>query len=217
MLSFDAEVLSLLFAQMNRALWPGQLVFGAAALLTAWLVISGRRVATRVAGAVLVAAWLCSGLVFHLHYFAGLSFTAPAYGGLFLLQAALLAWYLLVRGRPVLAFQPGLAAWAGLLAMAYALIVVPELALLGGELATARSFGLAPGPTAVFTLGLLLVGRGRCPLHLLLLPAIWCVIAGATAWTLSIPEDLASPFIAVLLLAVAIRHNMIRSNESRFR
>lgn len=207
MLSFDAEVLSLLFAQMNRAFWPGQLVFGAAALGALWLVMTGRSLATRGAGVVLVAAWLCSGLVFHLYYFAGLSFTAPAYGALFLLQAALLTWSLLIRGRPVLGFQSGLAAWAGLLAMAYAVIVVPELALLRGEPATARAFGLAPGPTAVFTLGLLLMAPLRCPLHLLVLPAIWCFIAGATAWALWIPEDLASPVIAVLLLAVAIRHN----------
>lgn len=207
MLSFDAEVLSLLFAQMNRALWPGQLVFGAAALAAVWLVMTRRPFAARGAGAVLVAAWLCSGLIFHLQYFAGLSFTAPVYGALFLLQGALLTWSLLIRGRPVLAFRSGLAAWAGLLAMTYAVIVVPELALLRGEPATARAFGFAPGPTAVFTLGFLLMAPQRCPLHLLVLPAIWCFIAGATAWTLWIPEDLASPVIAVLLLAVAVRHN----------
>lgn len=207
MLSFDAEVLAALFAQMNRALWPAQTACFAAALAALWLASAKGPGRTRLLGAVLAGAWLICGLVFHLHYFAGLSFTAPAFGGLFLAQAALLAWSLLLRGRPAFGLYRGPAAWAGLAAIAYALVVVPLISLLGEGPATTRVFALAPGPTAVFTLGLLLLSRGRCPLHLLLLPLAWTLIAGATAWSLWIPEDLALPVIGPGLVAVAFWHN----------
>ncbi|HIC80602.1 MAG TPA: hypothetical protein EYH07_18285, partial [Kiloniellaceae bacterium] len=98
MLAFDAEVLAALFAQINRALWPWQIVFLAAALAAFGLAASGHRQAGRAIGAILAAGWLTCGLIFHLHYFAQLSFTAPAFGALFLAQAALLAWSLGLRG-----------------------------------------------------------------------------------------------------------------------
>ena len=207
MLSFDAEVLSALFAEINRTLWPWQIAYVAVALAALCLAVSRHRLAGRGIGAILVAAWLTCGLVFHLTYFADISFTAPAYGALFLAQAALLAWSLVLRGRAAFALQSGAAAWAGLLAVAYALVAVPLIALLGEGLETARVVALAPGPTAAFTLGLLMLGAGRIPVHLLLLPCLWCLIAGATGWSLGIPEDLALPVLGPILLALALRHN----------
>ena len=207
MLSFDAEVLAALFAQMNRALWPAQIACLAAALVVLWLAAAERPGRTRLIGAVLVAAWLSCGLIFHFGYFANLSFTAPAFGGLFLAQAALLTWSLLLRGRPAFAIGRGPASWAALAAIAYALLAMPLIALFGEGLAAARVFALAPGATAVFTLGLLLLSRNRCPIHLLILPLVWTLIAGATAWSLWIPEDLASPFFGLALLAVALWRN----------
>lgn len=213
MLSFDAEVLSALFAEMNRALWPAQIGCFAAALAALWLAAANRPGRTRLIGAILAGAWLCCGLVFHLHYFAGLSFTAPAYGGLFLAQAALLAWSLLLRRRPVFATVAGPALWAGLAAIAYALVGMPLIALMGEGLASARVFALAPGATALFTLGFLLLSRERCPIHLFLLPVAWTLIAGATAWTLWIPEDLVLPVLGPALLAVAVWRNRVAARD----
>lgn len=207
MLSFDAEVLSALFAGINRSLWPWQIACVAVALAALCLAVSRHRWAGRGIGVVLAGAWLVCGLVFHLTYFADISFTAPAYGALFLAQAALLAWSLVLRGRTAFAFRPGIAAWAGWLAVAYALVAVPLIALWGEGLETTRVVALAPGPTAVFTLGLLMLGTARIPLHLLLLPCLWCLIAGATGWSLGIAEDLALPVLGPALLTLALRHN----------
>lgn len=207
MLSFDAEVLSALFAQMNRALWPVQIACFAAALGALWLAAANRPGRTRLIGVILAGAWLCCALVFHFGYFTGLSFTAPAYGVLFLAQSALLAWSLLLRRQPVFAMVPGPAPWIGLAAIAYALVGMPLIALMGEGLTSARVFALAPGATAAFTLGFLLLSRERCPILLFLLPVAWTLIAGATAWTLWIPEDLALPLLGPALLAVAVWRN----------
>jgi Family of unknown function (DUF6064) len=48
----------------------------------------------------------------------------------------------------------------------------------------------SPRPTAIFTLGLLLLRAGGTPLHLAIIPLLWTLIAGATDWILSIPQDL---------------------------
>ena len=207
MLSFDAEVLSALFAEINQTVWPWQFAPLAAAFSAVWLAVSRRPWAGRGIGLLLVAAWLTCGLVFHLTYFAQISFTGPAYGALFLVQAALMTWGLVVRGATAFGYNPGPAAWAGLLALAYALIAVPLIALLGDGFETARIVGLAPGPTAAFTLGLFMLSAGRIPVLLLLLPCLWCLIAGATAWSLGIPEGLALPVLGPALVAVAVWHN----------
>ncbi len=53
--------------------------------------------------------------------------------------------------------------------------------------------GLAPVPTTLYTLGILLLIEGRTPWHLLVIPVVWSLIDGATAWVLGIPEDLVLP------------------------
>ena len=215
MLSFDAEVLAALFVQMNRALWPVQILSALAVLAVLGLTAKPAPGRTRAIGVVLVAAWLSCAVVFHLRYFSGISFTAPAFAALFFVQAGLLAWSLLLRGQPLLAYRRGPSAWAGLAAISYALVGVPLIALLGEGLVTARVFALAPGPTAVFTLGLLLLVRGRCPIVLLLLPVTWTLVAGGTAWSLWIVEDLVLPVIGLGLMAVAIRHNRVLQAKDR--
>ena len=199
MLSFDAEI--------NRSLWPWQIACLAAALGAVGLAATRHRLAGRAIGAILVGAWLACGLVFHLHYFAALSFTAPAFGVLFLVQAALLAWSLVLRGGIRFAVGRGAPAWFGFLCIATALVLLPLLAGLGEGWASARLFALAPGPTAVFTLGLLLMTVGRQPLHLLVLPFVWTLIAGATAWELGITADLLQPVLGSAALALALAHN----------
>ena len=207
MLAFDAEVLAALFAQINRALWPWQVAFVVAALAAVGLAASGRRPGGRAIGVILVAGWLACGLIFHLHYFAQLSFTAPAFGALFLAQAALLAWSLVLRGGTVFALGRGMAARLGVALLAAALLAPPLQAFMSEGLETARTVGLAPGPTAVFTLGVLLLSAGRCPLHLMVLPFVWTLIAGATAWELEMPADLAQPVLGAAALAAGVLHN----------
>jgi hypothetical protein len=49
---------------------------------------------------------------------------------------------------------------------------------------------------------MLLLGAGRTPLHLAIIPLLWTLIAGATAWILRIPQDLALPVVGVIALMI---------------
>ena len=70
--------------------------------------------------------------------------------------------------------------------------------------ATAQLVGLAPGPTALFTLALLLLAPGRPPWLLMALPLAWCGLAGVRAWALDLPADWPLPVLALTLVLLAL-------------
>jgi hypothetical protein len=121
-------------------------------------------------------------------------------------------------GLAALAARGGLAAAprgrrrrVGLLLCAWAVAGHPLLAAASGRAWTqAEVFGLAPDPTAIATLGVLLWTSApsrplRWPLRLLpVLPAAWCAISAATLWTMGSPQGWV-PAAALLAAAWAVR------------
>jgi hypothetical protein len=207
MLPFTAEILFASFEQYNRALWPLLILAPALALAAVVLALRPVRHGARAIGALLALAWLWVGIGYHLLHFATLDFAAPVYGALFVLQGVLLVWTGVVRDRLVFGFGADLFGWCGL-ALALAAIAWPLAdGLIGHDWTSVRVAGLAPGPTAVFTLGLLLLTAGRAPLHLALIPLLWTLVAGARAWILAIPQDLALPVAGIVAFALILWKN----------
>lgn len=210
MLPYTAEVFHAFLAQYNAAIWPAPLVgvaLGVAALALRPVAGAGRLVAL-----ILVAAWTWSGLVFHLGWFQTINFAAAGYGAVFLVQAALVAWLGLARDRLAPgALAPGrrgarvgVVGWAGAAMVAYALVGYPLVELLAGRgLAGAPLFAVAPGPTALATIGLVLLAA-RPPAMLLIVPVLWAVAEGATAWILVVPRDAALPVAAVVAVMLLL-------------
>ena len=61
-------------------------------------------------------------------------------------------------------------------------VVVPTAR--AGFTEMAEVFGIAPDPTAVATLALLAVTRGRSRWLAMPVPLLWCVLSAATLWTM---------------------------------
>jgi hypothetical protein len=217
MLPFTAEALFALVARYNQALWPAPplvLALGLLALLpTLRPARAGCRPADagdRAVAAFLALAWLWVGVFHHGLRFAAINFAAPAYGALFVLEGLLLAWSGVVRGGLAFRARGGPLGRAGFGLAAAALVLLPLADGLSGRGWWAvRLVGLAPEPTAAFTLGMLLLARGRATLPLAVLPLLWTLVAGVTAWILAIPQDLALPALGLgafaLLLARRLR------------
>jgi hypothetical protein len=164
-----------------------------------------RRRGSRVAGALLPAAWIWVGWMFHLNYFAGINFMAPFYAGLFLLQGCLLIWLGPLRGGLTPEIRDDLRGRIGWLVILLAWLVYPLADMLTGwPLAQVRLPGLAPGPTALFTLGMLLHCRDRWASVAMLIPAVWLLIAGFAGWVLGSPVDLMAPAPALLAVIAAL-------------
>ena len=71
--------------------------------------------------------------------------------------------------------SPTIAGRAGLLVVLFALLAQPFVApLFGRPWAQAEIFGIAPDPTAIATLGIV-VASTRLRWELMVIPALWCV------------------------------------------
>jgi hypothetical protein len=162
----------------------------------------------RLVGAFLAAAWAWIGVVYHGVHLAAIDFAAPAYGALFVVEALLLGWTAAVRGTLAFRFRAGAVGWTGLGLAILALALYPLAGWLAGDgWPGASVVGLAPAPTAIFTIGLLLLAEGRTPLRLVAIPVLWSLMGGAAAWVLGVPEGAVLPLAGVGGLCLVVWKN----------
>lgn len=201
MIPYSLEVFFAVLAEYNGAVWP---VAAIAWVLGVASVVMAVRGSGGAVAAVLVFAWAWTGAIYHLVFFTDIDFWSYGFGALFIVQSLLMAWAGLVRGQLCLRFHRCSAGWAGLILAVTGLVVTPVVGLmLDRELAEIAVFGVAPAPTVIVTLGLLLLAQPASPWHLFILPTVWCVIGGAVAIELPIPEDLV--LIAAGVVALVAR------------
>jgi hypothetical protein len=201
-LLFSPRTYYRLFELYNLAIWPAQIV--ALALGLAILVLMLRRHAWhgRAVAAILAGCWLWVACAYLFTRYDTINWAARYLAAGFALQALLLAWTGLARNR--LAMRPGrtdLVGGAGLGLFAFALAVQPLIGplLAGRPWTQVEIFGVAPDPTVVATLGVLLATE-RPPWHLSAIPLAWCAISGATLWAMQSLDALILPGAAFLVV-----------------
>lgn len=177
---FTAEVYFRLTERVNEAFWPLHLLtvaLGAAALVFA---LRGR---PRITLILLAPAWLSSGIIFHFNYYAEINVLARYFGWAFLAQAVLLL-AIAAFARPDRTHNrtAGTSTWIGTAVAIAALLAYPLIAILTGAGPTrAETYGLHPDPTAITTLGIVLIAlHGKSAWATLAIPFAWCAITTAT-------------------------------------
>ena len=203
----QGDTLRLLFAEYNPAVWPGQLVAYAAIAASLWMILRRPgRVANRFTTGVLVAAWLWLGFVFFgQHAAQSAPLLAALYGAAFLYQAYLFARAGITGDRLIFETRNGVAGRIGWAALGYVLVVYPLLGIfMGHGYPEAPLFGMAPCPTTIATFGLLLLVRPPLPKHLLVIPAIWAILAPLAAVGHGYPEDLGLFVVGCAAVAVVL-------------
>ena len=200
---FTPETYFRLFEFYHRDWWPMQLACKTMAvviLLCLWLkpVWAGRVIAI-----LLTVSWAWVGWAFHHLRFAPIHWVAEWYAAAFFLQALLLFVYGV--SRQGIEFEIGNSARAGIgvLLLLGALLAMPAAAhLTGRDWIQAELFAMTPDATALATLGLLLLAKGRAADWLVVIPLAWCSISGATLWVLKAPEAMILPAGAMLTIAL---------------
>lgn len=215
-LMFSPTIYWRLFESINLAWWPAQLVLLAFGL--AWLGRQLRKTQspdpawTRAAAVLLAACWALVAWAFLLQRFAPIQWVASSFAAVFFAQALGLlglAW----RGG-IEAGATGLRRLVGLALGAWALLGYPLLGMaFGRPWQQAEVFGLAPDPTALFTLAWLLLTRPltRPTSHvarwlmrsLWAVPLAWCLVSATTLWTLGSAQGWLLAGSAALALAAA--------------
>jgi hypothetical protein len=203
-LLFSARTYHRLFELYNAELWPIQLVavaIGLALLFAAWR--GGPRCA-RAACMLLAVCWLWVAWAFHLQRYAAINWAASGFAGAFAIEGVLLLLCSAFGARLHIEAQRDRRGTLGFGLLVFALFIQPGfgMLLLGRPWREAELFGMAPDPTALATLGLLLMLRPPAPWAWMLwpIPLVWCLIGAMTQWTLhdqsarSVPatEDLKS-------------------------
>jgi hypothetical protein len=165
-------------------LGPARLAGPVAGLALVLLLRSRKPAAQRAALALLAMAWLWCGIAFHAMHYAEIFLAAPAFAAGCSLQAGLLlvACGVLRRGAPS---TEGI---AGRLLLAAGALFYPLEGILAGRPASqAEAFALMPDPTALATLGALLVlplARWQ-KVALAVLPALSLAAGWTTRWLLA--------------------------------
>lgn len=205
-LLFSPRTYYRLFELYNREIWPAQILTLGAGVAILPLLRRGGAGPGRVIAATLAGCWLWVAWGFHFQRYATINWAATYFAAAFAVEALLLIWTGVLRGRLHFAAPESAAGRAGLGVALFALVVQPLLGPLAGrDWAQAEIFGVAPDPTALATLGILLLAANRVHWPLLLIPASWSAVTGATLWAMGAPDAPVMPLGALLVLSLAVR------------
>jgi hypothetical protein len=209
-LLFSPQTYYRLFELYNLALWPGQIAALALGLVILALVLRGPAWRGRAIAALLAACWLWVAWAYLLERYATINWAAEYFAAAFAIEALLLLETGALFGGLALQPKPDPFSRAGFCILVFALVLQPLIGPLAGRPWTqAELFALAPDPTAVGTLGVLLAAD-RSSWPLLVVPLVWCAISGATLWTMGSPDMPVTPAAAALALALALGKTLSR-------
>lgn len=204
-LLFSPRTYYRLLERHNQAVWPGQILSVGAGVLIVWLLRYPSQRQGRAISAMIGVLWMWLAWSFLWERYATINWAMRYVAPIFALEALLFIWVGTVRGR--WSFEPGRTA-AGIIGsslLILALAIYPMLALLSGRSwRQGEAFGVAPDPTVLATLGLLVLARGGKRWTLLIGPILWCLLSGATLLAMGAPEawlQLLAPVLVVTGLA----------------
>jgi hypothetical protein len=186
--------------------WPAQWFLVALAIAALAAVLWPRPWSSVALSAVLGVLWAWIAVAYHLAFFARISPAAYGFAALSAAGAAVFVWQGVVRRRLTFRWVPGPKALAGVVLVAFALMVYPIWSAYAGHPYPATpTFGL-PCPTTIFTIGLLCFAVQPTPRSPLLVPLLWCLVGAQAAFLLGVQPDLgliAAAVVGMGLLATA--------------
>jgi hypothetical protein len=203
---FTSEQFFAVFSEYNRAVWPLQVVLFALALASVFVALRRPGIARLILG-YLAVLWVWMGIAYHWLFFSAINPAARVFGGLFVIEGALLAWMAVSRRDLAVEPKADVAGITGGLLLGYALILYPMLGWSAGHRYPAQpTFGL-PCPTTIYTVGMLLWLNGRLPWQVLVVPVLWALVGTSAVRFFGVLEDAALPLAAVVGASIIVLRN----------
>ena len=204
-LLFSPEVYFRLFELHNSALWPLQVPVFAVCSLVLFLLARATPNDLRASLAVFGAFWLWVAWSFFAQRYNTINWVAAYLAPVAALQGAALIGSALVWRNPLDPRVLPAAQRIGLGLYVLALFGYPLLGIgferpwQGAELV-----GIAPDPSAVATIAILAMTRGRWKWLLMVIPIAWCIATALTLYTLNAQAFWLAPLVATLCVAASL-------------
>jgi hypothetical protein len=206
-LLFSPRTYYRLIERHNLALWPAQIVALALAIAVAGLLRRPTPARSRAIAGILAVLWAWVGWTFVARRYATINWAASYFAWLFVAEALLLGWLGAAGGRLCFGWRRDPAGLVGGALFLGSVALYPVLApALERGWTQSELFGIAPDPTVLGTLGLLLMAEGspRPRRALLVAPLAWCLLGGATLLGMESPEAWILLPAAVLVPALSM-------------
>lgn len=185
LLLFSPRVYYRLFEIMNTTWWLVVVSALVAGVIASGLSLRHGFRGNRVILVLLALVWAWCGYGFLWQYYRPINWAIPYLLPGFALQVVLFAVF---AARPLplrFGWRGDFSSYVGVTLVACALIAFPFVGLIEGrDLLQAELFGSAADPTALGTLGFVLLSRGTWRWALLPVPLLWCVISAGTLWVM---------------------------------
>lgn len=219
MLPFAAETLLSIFGQYNRAIWPLHGIAALMVLVALVLALVGGRGGGRIVGLLLGVLWIWIGVVFIGGALAEFHFWASRLAGVFVAQGLMLLFALTLLGRHGFGWPGGVAGLVAIVVIAYAMVghALLEVLLLGVSWTQAQYVGVTPGPTMLFTLGILLLAQPRPSLILTIIPFLWALVTAYIAWELGVWLEYLPAALGVIAFVLLLVRRFHSSERQLFR
>jgi hypothetical protein len=207
---FTADIYFRLLERMSETFWPLHLMTLALGVAAVWLALNNR---ARLASVLIAPVWGFVGFAFFIQRYAELNWAGAYIGYCFLAQATLLLLIALtgvgLNSRP----RKRPATVIGVVIALVGLIGLPFIApFTGGSWFQAEVFGIHADPTAITTLGLVLIMfRGWALWLSAIIPVLWLLISGLTLLVL----DATAAIVLFAVLAIGLIGLVWKSVEYR--
>lgn len=208
---FTADIYFRLLERMSENFWPLHLLTLALGVAAVWWALKSR---ARLVSVLIAPVWGFVGFAFFIQRYAELNWAGGYIGYCFLAQATLLLLIALngvgVNSRPC----KSPATIIGVVIALVGLIGLPLVApFTGGSWFQAEVFGIHADPTAITTLGLvLIIFRSWACWLIAIIPVLWLLISGLTLWVLGAQ----SAIVLFIVLATGLIGLVWKSVENRF-
>ena len=204
-LLFSPRTYYRLFELYNAEIWPAQIVALLAGLAILVLLRKPGAWRGRMIVVLLAASWLWVAWAYLYSRYASINWLATYFAAAFALEALLLIGLGIVGRGLVWQVPARWIAWAGTGLVIFAVALQPLIGpLVGRPWSQVEIFAIAPDPTVVATLGVLIHISGWRKWLLLPIPLLWCLVSGATMWVMQSADAALMPVAAALAIAVVI-------------
>lgn len=210
---FTLEQFLEVFKNYNKAVFPMQIALYLLSAIAIYLVIKPNPKFDKIISIMLSFLWLWMGIVYHIIFFTAINKAAYLFGGLFIIQGILFLVFGVFQNKLSYQFQKDKYGITGMILILFSLIVYPVLGyFLGHVYPSSPTFGL-PCPTTIFTFGILLCSKKRCPMIILVIPFLWSVIGFMAAFQFGILEDTVLLIAGLLSVSLLIYRNRILATK----